>query len=226
VIHIRKVFYFTASAVLVALFSGCSGTAAAPATLAAAVQAGCIKEGMRAPSWVCQPEVADAYGSVGVAEKNGADKAQTIKAALYNGRTEIAKQIQTQVREKLNNYARAVGNSNKEQIDTLYTSIANAVQPKDLYLQEKMQSWTTPSGKVYIHVIALKSSFDAELKKAVILSHMNDQVIWLDFNSEQSIATLEKEFDVQLAKVQSVQVANSFQVERVSDMIVGHNKKH
>lgn len=224
--HLKSFFYFAASAVLLALLSGCTSTPAPTTPAVAAVKAQSEQDGIGAPSWIHKPQVADAYASVGVAQINGADKAQIIKAALYNGRTELAKQVQLQAREKLNNFALTPEGSNKEKVDNLYASIANEVKPEGLYLQERLQSWTTPSGKVYIHVIAQKSSLDAELKKAVELSYMNDQVTWLDFNSKHAISKLEQEFDVKLAKVQSVKVATLFQVESVSDMIVGRNRKH
>jgi hypothetical protein len=226
VIHLKSFFYLAASAVLLALLGGCASiTATTPtAAVAAPVQGECVQDGISAPLWICKPEVAGAYASVGIAQ--GADKALTIKAALYNGRTELVKQVQTQVREKLNYFALTPEGSNKEKVDNLYASIAHEVKPQDLVLQDKLQSWVTSSGKVYIHVIAPKSSFDTEVKKAVNLSYINDQVTWLDFSSKHAIAKLEQEFDVKLAKIESVKVAKLFQVESVSDMIVGRNRKH
>jgi ribosomal silencing factor RsfS len=221
---LKSYFYFAASAVFLVLLSGCASKTVATPPKASAVQTECMQDGISAPSWICKPEVADAYASVGIAK--GADKAQTIKDALHNGRAELVKQVQVQVREKLNNFALTPEGSNKEKVDNLYASIANAAKPEDLVLQEKLQSWVTSSGKVYIHVIASKPSIDAEVKKAVNSSYVNDQVTWLDFNSQQSITKLEQAFDIQLAKVKSVKVATLFQVESVADVIVGRNKKH
>jgi hypothetical protein len=224
--HVKSFFYFAASAVLLALLSGCASNPPAVA-IAAPIKQECMQEGVVAPSWTCKPQLTDVYASLGVAQQNGADKAQTIKNALYNGRVEIAKQIQAQVREKLNNFARTPEGSNKEKIDDLYASIALEVKPKDLYLQERLQSWTTPSGKVFIHVITSKPSFDTSLKKAVKLSYINNKAAWLGFNSSQAIANLEKEFDVVVPiEEKSVKVANLFQVESVTDMIVGRNRRH
>ncbi|MBU1216083.1 hypothetical protein KJ870_05575 [bacterium] len=224
--YVKKIFYFTVSAVFLALFGGCASTPPTPAATATPIKTECMQEALGAPSWFNNPQVAGAYASLGIAQINGADKAQAIKDALHNGRTELVKQVQTQVRQKLDNFSRTPEGSNKEKVDNLYTSIAYAVNPRDLYLQEMLQSWTTPCGKVYIHVIATKSSLDAAVKKAVNSSYINDQVTWLDFNSKQSITKLEQEFDIQLAKVESVKVAKLFQVETVSDMIVGRNRKH
>ncbi|MBA3025113.1 MAG: hypothetical protein FP820_01745 [Sulfurimonas sp.] len=225
-IHLKSFFYFAASAVFLALLGGCASTPPTAAAVATPIKTECMQEAIGAPSWFNNPQVAGAYASLGIAQINGADKAQAIKDALHNGRTELVKQVQSQVREKLDNFARTPEGSNKEKVDHLYTSIAYAVNPRDLYLQEMLQSWTTPCGKVYIHVIATKSSLDAAVKKAVNSSYINDQVTWLDFNSKQSITKLEQEFDIQLAKVESVKVAKLFQVETVSDMIVGRNRKH
>jgi len=223
--YVKKIFYFAVSTAFLALLSGCTVAPAPASAIAAAANTPCMQEGVSAPFWVCKPEVADAYTGLGVAQINGVDKTEAIQTALYNGRAEIAKQIQSQVREKLDNFARTPEGSNKENVDNLYTSIAREVKPSDIYLQEKLQSWTTPSGKIYIHAIASKSSFETALKKAVQLSCVNDKVIWLAFSSNQSIPNLEKEFDVVIPNQQSVRVAEMFKVESVSDTIVGRNKK-
>jgi hypothetical protein len=222
VIHVREFFYFAASAVLFVLLGGCTSTTVTPP----AANVECVQDGMRAPSWVCNPQVADAYVSLAIAEKNGADKAQTIKAALEIGRIEIANQMQSQVREKLNNFARTQESSNKEKVDNLYASIASEIKPRDLHLEEKLQAWTTPLGKVYIHVIAPKSNFDADLKRAVKSSYINHKPTWLSFKSKQSIANLEKEFDVRLPLKQGIKLVELFQVESVSKTIVGRNRRN
>ncbi len=234
-IHVRNFFYFAASAVLLVLLGGCASTTPST-TPPIAAKAECMQDGISAPFWICKPQVADAYVSLAIAETNGADKAQTIKAALEIGRIEIAKQMQSHVREKLDNFARTPEGSNKEKVDNLYASIADEVKPRDLHLQKMLKSWITPSGKVYIHVIAPKSNFDADLKRAVKLSYIHHKRTWLSFKSKQSIANLEKEFDVRMPVEQGIKIAQRleqgekvselFQVERVPNMIVGRNRRN
>jgi len=77
----------------------------------------------------------------------------------------------------------------------------------------------------YIHVIAPKSNFDADLKKAVKLSYVKHKSTWLQFNPEQ-ITNLEKEFDVILPMEQGTEIAEEFKVEIVSNTMVGRNKKN
>ncbi|DAB30456.1 MAG TPA: hypothetical protein CFH84_03980 [Sulfurimonas sp. UBA12504] len=226
-IHMKNLFYFAASAVLLAFFGGCATTSATkPASATAApLKDQCLQDGISVSPWICKPQVADAYSSVGVAQISGADKAQTTKAAIHNGRVELTKQIQSQVREKLNNFARTPEGSNKEKVDTLYTAITNNIKPEELHIEQTMSSCIMPSGKVYVHVIAPKSSFDAEIKRAVKSSFKNDRLQWLGFNSKQAVANLEKEFDVVIEMEKSVKVARLFREEIVSGMIVGANKK-
>ncbi len=225
--HVKKRIYFATSAILLALLSGCASKTVTP--LVTKAKAECMQEGINAPSWICKPEVIDGYASLGIAQKNGADSAQTIRVALQNGRIEIVKQMQLQVREKLNNFANTSKESNKEKVDNLYISIINEIKSRDLHLEEKLQSWTTPSGIVYIHVIAPKSNFDAYLKRAVKLSYVNHKSTWLRFQSKQ-ITNLEKEFGViipieQITKGQGVEIAEQFKVEIVSNTMVGRNRK-
>ena len=227
-IYLKSFFYFAASAILLVLFSGCTSTATPPSL----AKTQCIQDGITAPSWVCKPYAADGYSALGIAEKSGTDKNKTINAALENGRKEIAKQMQSQVREKLNNFARTPQGSNKAKVDNLYTSIIGEIKPKDLHLKKMLQSWITPSGKVYVHMIAPQSNFDADLKRAVKLSYIHHKHAWLSFKSKQSIVSLEKEFDVKMPKEQGIKVAQGtkvakmFEVEGVSDMIVGRNKRN
>ncbi|MDD2791354.1 MAG: hypothetical protein PHU40_11925 [Sulfurimonas sp.] len=221
----KNIFYFAASAVLLALFGGCSSISA-PAAAATQVQSECMQEGISVSPWICKPEVADAYASVGIAKIAGADKAQAIKMAIDDGRIQISKQIQAQVREKLDNFSRTSQGIDKEKVDELYTSILSKIQAGELQVEQKLQSCTMPSGKVYIHVIASKPSFNTALKNAVNVSYKNDTVLWMSLNSKQAIATLEKEFDVVMPAPKSEKVAKIFREEVVSGMIVGRNRKH
>jgi hypothetical protein len=221
VIQLRKVFNIAASGVLLALFVGCASTGTKPQ-----VQSECMQEGVGAPTWVCKPQVMNGYASLGIAENYKANPSQTIKDALANGRTEIAKQVQSQVKDKINNFSRITVVSSKEKVDNLYASIAEEVKPKNITLEKEMKSWISPSGKLYVHVIAPKSISDEEIKRAVKTSYANDRVTWLSFKSKEALNNLEKEFGITMPKEQQVSVSEMFRTEKVVQSSVGRNRKN
>ncbi|MFA6138330.1 MAG: LPP20 family lipoprotein [Sulfurimonas sp.] len=220
-INVRKVFNIAASGVLLVLFGGCASTGTKPQ-----VQSECMQEGVGAPSWVCKPQVMNGYASLGIAENYKANSAQTIQEALKNGRTEIAKQIQSQVKDKINNFSRITAISSKDKVDNLYASIVEEVKPMNITLEKEMKSWISPSGKLYVHVIAPKSTSDEAMKTAVKTSYANDRVTWLSFKSKEALNNLEKEFDVTMPMQQQVTVAEIFRTEKVMQSSVGRNRKN
>ncbi|MFA6196337.1 MAG: LPP20 family lipoprotein [Sulfurimonas sp.] len=219
-LKLKEVLSLTVSGLLLAAIAGCSN-----AKVATKEVGDCMQDGASAPSWVCKPQVQDAYVGIGIAEKNEANPAQMKETALKSGYAELAKQMQVQVKEKLDNYIRTTGTSDKEAINNLYTSISKQVATSDFNLAKDIKTWTAPSGKLYWLLVSPKANFDADLKNAVKLSYLNDKVTWLGFKSKQSVANLEKEFGVTLPKDQTTKVAQGFQVETINDLVVGRNKK-
>lgn len=220
-IQLRKVFNIAASGVLLVLLGGgCASTVSSPQ-----VKSECMQEGVSAPSWVCKPQVMNGYASLGIAENYKADSAQAVKEALKDGRIEIVKQIQLQIKDKINNFSRITETSSKEKVDNLYASIAEEVKPMNIILEKELKSWISPSGKLYVHVIAPKSTSDEEIKTAVKASYANDRVTWLSFKSKQALNNLEKEFGVAMPIQQQVNVAEMFRTEKVTQSSVGRNRK-
>lgn len=219
-IKLKEVLSFTVFGLILTLFVGCSN-----GTLATKEAGDCMQDGASAPSWVCKPQVQDAYVGIGIAEKNEANAPKMKEVALNSGRAELAKQMQQQVKDKLDNYMRTNGTSEKEVVNNLYTSISKQVATSDFNLAKDIKTWTAPSGKLYWLLVSPKANFDADLKNAVKLSYLNDKVTWLGFKSKQSIVNLEKEFGVTLPKDQTTKVAQGFKVETINDLVVGRNKK-
>ncbi|MDO8453970.1 MAG: LPP20 family lipoprotein [Sulfurimonas sp.] len=221
-INVRKVFNIAVLGVLLALFGGCASTG----SINPQVKSECMQEGVSAPSWVCKPQVMNGYASLGIAENYKTDSALAVKEALKNGRKEIAKQIQSQVKDKINNFSRITAISSKEKVDNLYESIAEEVKPMNITLEKELKSWVSPSSKLYVHVIAPKSTSDEEIKTAVKTSYLSDRVTWLSFKSKEALNNLEKEFGVTMPIQQQVNVAEIFRTEKVLKSSVGRNRKN
>lgn len=185
----------TLSVVLVAFMSACSDKEAKPQPqdqLSANFQ--CKQENVLAPTWTCIPDVPGYYAGVGVAEKSAAGIAHMRRVALMNGRSDLAQQIQTQVKDKIEGFTRATGNGSAETVDKVTTAVTKQVAKVDLKGSKMVNMWQAPSGAIYILVTVPQSEVNKEVKQAVKTSFKNDEALWQQFQSKQALEQLDKEF--------------------------------
>lgn len=154
----------------------------------------CKQENVLAPSWTCIPTAEDAYAGLGIAEKSAAGAAHMRRVALANGRSDLAQQIQTQVKDKVEVFTRATGNGNKEVVDAVSTAVTKQVAKVDLQGSKAIEQWNAPSGAMYLLVSVGQDQVNGEVQKAVKSSFKNDDALWQQFQSKQALESLEKEF--------------------------------
>jgi len=157
----------------------------------------CMQEGVEAPRWTCIPEVEGYYAGVGVADKSAAGIAHMRRVALMNGRSDLAQQIQTQVKDKIEGFTRATGNGSAETVDKVTTAVTKQVAKVDLKGSKAVDMWQAPSGAIYMLVTVPKEEVNKEVKKALksaASSFKNDDALWQQFQSKQALEQLEKEF--------------------------------
>ncbi len=154
----------------------------------------CKKENVLAPTWTCTPMVEGSYAGVGIAEKSAAGQAHMKRVALANGRSDLAQQIQTQVKDKVEVFTRATGNGSAEVVDIVSTAVSKQVAKVNLRGSKAVDSWTSPSESLYLLVTVPEATVNGEVKKAVKTSMNNDEALWQQFQSKQALEGLEKEF--------------------------------
>jgi PBP1b-binding outer membrane lipoprotein LpoB len=157
----------------------------------------CMQEGVEAPQWTCIPEVDGYYAGVGVAEKSAAGIAHMRRVALMNGRSDLAQQIQTEVKDKIEGFTRATGNGSAETVDKVTTAVTKQIAKVDLKGSKAVNMWQAPSGAIYMLVTVPKSEVNKEVKKAVksaASSYKDDNALWQQFQSKQALEQLDKEF--------------------------------
>ncbi|MBA1433576.1 MAG: LPP20 family lipoprotein [Epsilonproteobacteria bacterium] len=154
----------------------------------------CKQENVLAPRWTCIPEVEGFYAGVGVAEKSAAGMAHMRRVAMMNGRSDLAQQIQTQVKDKIEGFTRATGNGSDETVDKVTTAVTKQIAKVDLKGSKAIDMWQAPSGALYMLVTIPEESINAEVKKAVKSSFKNDNALWQQFQSKQALEQLDKEF--------------------------------
>jgi len=154
----------------------------------------CKQENVLAPRWTCIPEVEGYYAGVGVAEKSAAGIAHMRRVALMNGRSDLAQQIQSQVKDKVEGFTRATGNGSAETVDKVTTAVTKQIAKVDLKGSKAIDMWQAPSGAIYMLVTVPKENINTEVKKALKSSFKNDNALWQQFQSKQALEQLDKEF--------------------------------
>jgi hypothetical protein len=154
----------------------------------------CKQEGELAPKWTCVPMVEGAYAGVGIAQKSAAGMGMMRRVALANGRSDLAQQINTQVKDKVETFTRSTGVADKETVDKVATAVSKQVAKVDLAGSKGVDSWTSPSGSLYLLVTVPEQTVNSEVKKAVKSSMKNEDALWQQFQSKNALEGLEKEF--------------------------------
>jgi len=154
----------------------------------------CKQENVLAPRWTCVPEVEGYYAGVGVAEKSAAGIAHMRRVALMNGRSDLAQQIQSQVKDKIEGFTRATGNGSDETVDKVSTAVTKQLAKVTLRGSKAVDMWQAPSGAIYMLVTIPEGNINSEVKKAVKSSFKNNNALWQQFQAKQALEKLDKEF--------------------------------
>jgi len=154
----------------------------------------CKQENILAPKWTCVPMVEGAYAGVGIAQKSAAGMGHMRRVALANGRSDLAQQIQTQVKDKVETFTRATGVADAETVEHVTMVVSKQVAKVDLKGSKGVDIWTAPSGTLYMLVTVPEAVVNGEVKKAVKTSFKNEEALWQQFQAKQALDGLEKEF--------------------------------
>ena len=154
----------------------------------------CKQENVLAPSWTCLPMVEGAYAGVGIAQKSGAGMGHMRKIATANGRDDLALQIEAQVKTKVETFTRTTGVGDNETVDQVNTAVSKQLAKVVLQGSKAVDSWQAPSGALYLLVTVPEATVNGEVKNAVKTSFKNDQALWQQFQSQQALESLDKEF--------------------------------
>ncbi len=154
----------------------------------------CKQENVLAPKWTCTPFVDGAIAALGTAPKSKAGYGFQYREALAQGRSNLAQQIQTLVKDKVEQFTRSTGVGDSEVVDKVSTQVSKQVAKVTLKGSKPVDSWQAPSGTLYLLVAVPEKSVNESAKKAVKSSFKNDEALWQQFQSKQALEGLEKEF--------------------------------
>lgn len=157
---------------------------------------GCKQEDVDAPKWTCVPMVQDFYAGVGIAQKSAAGMGHMRKIALANGRSDLAQQISTQVKDKVETYTGTTGNGNAETVDQVTTAVSKQLANVTLQNSKGIDTWNAPSGALYMLVTVPVSNINKHIQNGVRTSLNSDNASWQQFKAKEAIQALEKEFPI------------------------------
>ncbi|MDQ1263920.1 MAG: hypothetical protein QG559_921 [Campylobacterota bacterium] len=190
---VRVISSIATAVVLLTIISGCSEPTPEEAQ---DIRVGeCKQENSTAPKWTCVPELKGFYSAVGIAERSAAGMAYMRKVALANGRSDLAQQIQTLVKDKITIYTGTTGSAKSETVDQATETVTKQVAKVDLAGSKAIDMWTAPSGALYMLVTVSKDDANEQIRSNLRTSFKNEQALWQQFKAKNALEDLEKEFE-------------------------------
>ena len=186
----RNLFLVTIAATV--LLSGCGAKEAKPE----AIVGECVIGGIEGPNWACGAyEDTNAYVAVGSAQISKAGKGFTRRNALADARSNLAQQIETEVKDKVESFMRSTGIGSDEKVDKVTTQVSKQVAKVTLNGSKQISYWeNTGDNSIYLLVSVSKESVNQQVKESVISSFKNDDALWQQYQAKNALANLEKEF--------------------------------
>lgn len=157
----------------------------------------CKQDGALAPKWTCNPQGYEgAIVGLGSAPSSKAGMNFTRNNAMAAARNDLALQIETQVKAKVENFVRGTGVGDSEVVDSVSTQVSKQLTKTTLNGSKQLEFWQNPNNNtVYVLVGVPNDVINKEAKKQIVKSsHNNEDALWQQFQSKQALDSLEKEF--------------------------------
>lgn len=187
----RNLTIATLAAATLILGAGCSSKEEALVT----PDAECMIEGHEAPVWVCGGNTMEGhYVAVGSAPLSNLGQSFSRREAMANARSNLAQQIQTEVKDKVETFARSTGVGGSEVADKVSTQVSKQVARVTLGGSKQLKYWEAPSNEIYLLVGVPMDQVNQNVKEGVRSSYRNDDALWQQFQSANALEALDREF--------------------------------
>jgi len=156
----------------------------------------CRIDSQLAPEWACGNAATEgSITAVGSAPLSKLGQGFSRREALANGRSNLAQQIQTLVKDKVTTFARSTGVAKGEVADKVSTQVSNQVAKVSLSGSKQIKFWQNPSNSdIYVLVGVSETAMNTEIQNKVKSSFKNDDALWQQFQAKNALEELEKEF--------------------------------
>jgi len=156
----------------------------------------CVIEGKKAPNWVCNQDIGypDQLKDIGVAPyRSQGEFAFARREAMANGRSNLAQQIQTDVKDKVATFMEKTGLGEASTIDKVTTQVSKQVAKVSLTNSHQLEFWD--SGKSLFLLVGIpKKNVNEAVKSSTKTSFKNENALWQQFKAKNAMKELDKEF--------------------------------
>ena len=181
--------------VMVLAVAGCSSKSE-PEPLA---EGECVIAGVQGPDWACGAyEDETAYTATGSAVMSKLGNGFTRREAIAVARSNLAQQIETDVKDKVETFMRSTGVGSSEAGDKVVTQVSKQTARVTLSGSKQIAYWeNNGDDSIYVLVSVKKDQVNRAAKNEVISSFKNDDALWQQFQAKNALEGLEKEFPTQ-----------------------------
>ncbi len=192
-----KTFFKSTVAILFisALITGCSNS---PEPKPADEGFACMQDGVKAPSFTCNPQFDGYTVALGVAQMNaGNDKTFQRTEAMGAGRDAIVRQIEVKVSNLLKQYRGTTGAGANATFDKATSDVSKQIASQTLSGSKQIgNSWRHPETKeLFILVGVPNDSVKDKMDSAIKSSFKNEGALYQQFLAEKANGNLDKELE-------------------------------
>jgi uncharacterized protein (UPF0333 family) len=196
---IKSITSLAFAGLVAATISGCGGaTPAAPAPALEQLDERCHMEGELAPEWVCGNIDIEGVEYAAVGMGTSKDPSMKVSQGVTRARANLAHQIETKVKSKMEDFMRSTGNGDQETIDAVTTKVTKQTAMVTLNNSRKIKQYEMKgSHNLYVLVATSKETakeINAKVKETIANSKGNEGALWQQFQSKQAMDSLDKEF--------------------------------
>ena len=192
-----KTFFKSTVAILFisALITGCSNS---PEPKPADEGFACMQDGVKAPSFTCNPQFDGYTVALGVAQMNaGNDKTFQRTEAMGAGRDAIVRQIEVKVSNLLKQYRGTTGAGANATFDKATSDVSKQIASQTLSGSKQIgNSWRHPETKELFVLVGIPTeSVKNKMDSAIKSSFENQDALYQQFLAEKANGNLDKELE-------------------------------
>ena len=149
-----------------------------------------------APQWVFNPSVEGSIASMGSAPRNaGNDFSFQRQEAMANARDELARQMEVKVSNMFKSFKASTGSGEDATFDRSAENVSKQIASKSLQGTRPINTWVSPNGTMFIHMIIDTDSVIEVMDKVAKTSYKNDKAIYQKFLAKKAQDELKEELE-------------------------------
>ena len=156
----------------------------------------CVIDQADAPKWACGiiNGYDDMFTATGTAKMSKAGAGFSRKNAMADGRSNLAHQIEVEVKAKITQFAATTGIGEDETVDSAITQVSKQVAKVTLNGSKQLAYWQHPKNSdIYVLMGVSKEGVNNAANQNVHSSLGNQNALWQKFQAENALKGLEED---------------------------------